>query len=114
MYNKNMKFKEIRHYPNDNKNIVGKEFISAQDFKKIFELIFPEWEVLLAKDNNEYLITSVIERDTQTTKLSKEDNPSLFNNKAYICFKEVNINEYGLSFYFHDGYGAILSELYNI
>ena len=109
-----MKFKEIRHYPNDNKNIVGKEFISAQDFKKIFELIFPEWEVLISTDNNEYLITSVIERDIQANKLEKEDNSSLFNNKAYICFKEANINEYGLSFYFHDGYGAILREHYSL
>lgn len=100
----NLKFGEVRYYPQDNPNILRDTVreISAKTLIRIITTLFPNYFVDVDEENN---LVNHIRYENETI--------SYVINKAYICIKEATPELNGTIVYLHNGYVLIYKEKYN-
>lgn len=99
----NLKLGEVRHYPQDNPNILRDTVreISAKTLIRIFDTLFPDYIVDVDEESN---LVNHIRYENEII--------SYIINKAYICIKEATSELNGTVVYLHNGYVLIYKERY--
>lgn len=97
----NLKFGEVRYYPQDNPNILrnATREISSKVLARIFSALFPDYTVDI--DDKDNLVNNIYHED---------DTISYIINKAYICIKEATPECDGTIAYLHNGHVLIYKE----
>jgi hypothetical protein len=99
----NLKFGEVRYYPQDNPNIIRNTVreISSATLIRISRKLFPKY------------IIEIDEKDKLVNHIRYEDNAiSYIINKAYMCIKEATPECDGTIVYLHNGYVLVYKEKY--
>jgi hypothetical protein len=99
----NLKFGEVRYYPQDNPNIIRNTVreISSATLIRIFRKLFPKYSIEIDK------------KDKLVNHIRYEDDVICYViNKAYICIKEATPECDGTIVYLHNGYVLVYKEKY--
>ena len=107
----NLQFGEYRYHIQNNENMVnGKKFKDSRDFKILFEINFPSYEVVMKKINPNNIPNHFFYELEKI--IHKDDNKECILNKAYVCIREATKDINGLGLFLLDSEAFVYEELF--